>query len=102
MNYSYAISVTLIIAVRSILPAAMVGQYVPGVLQPGLRPIAVAAWLSGIISWFVAQAVIRKEQESRQAVRSRSGPRGVALIGVVLVLAVGGVAALHVFGDGLL
>ncbi len=103
MNYIYAISVTLLIAVMSILPAAMVGQYVPGVFQPALRPIAVAAWLSGIITWFVARAVVRKEQEAaQQAVRSRSRPRGMALIGVVLVLAVGVVAALHVFGDGLL
>ena len=104
MNYLYAISVTLLIAVVAIFPAAIVGQYLPGVFQPALRPIAVAAWLSGIISWFVARAVVRKEQEAMQEAvkQANSTPRGVALVAVVLVLAVGVVAALHFFGDGLI
>ena len=101
INVLNAVAVTLLIAVISVFPAALLGQYVPGVLEPVLRPIAVAAWLSGLISWFVARAVSRNEQEAAKRLSS-SSLRGVAFTVVFLALAVGVVAALHFFGDGLL
>ena len=46
LNILNAVAVTLLAAVVSVFPAALIGQHVPGVFNPTLKPIAVAAWLS--------------------------------------------------------
>lgn len=102
-----AVAVTLLIAVCSVFPAALLGQYVPGVFDPSLKPIAVAAWISGLASWWVARTVTRKQQEAateaaKQSGSHKSSPIGVGLTVAFLALAIGVVVALHFFGEDLL
>ncbi len=95
------VAVTLLIAVASVFPAALLGRFVPGVFEPGLKPIAVAAWISGLASWWVAKTVTQSQQQAaHEAAKSRSGAAGVTF--AFLALAIGVVIALHFFGDGLL
>jgi hypothetical protein len=102
-----AVSVTLLVAVVCVVPAALLAKYIPTVFDPGLRPVAIAAWLSGLVSWWLATTMVRNEQEVMQeAIQKSSGSgRKAKAVGMTvgfLALAVAVVAALHIFGDGLL
>ncbi len=102
-----AVAVTLLVAVVSVFQAALMGKYIPGVIDPGLRPVVIAAWISGLVSWWLARTLVRNEQEAmKEAIQKSSGSGGNArIIGMslgFLALAVAVVAALHIFGDGLL
>ena len=101
MNIVNAIAITLLIAVLSIIPAAMLGQAVPGVFDSGLKPIAVAAWLSGLAAWFVSRHVTKAHQEAAHDARG-SGSTGVAITVGFFVLAIGIAVVLHYFGGSVL
>ncbi len=62
LNVINAVAVTLLVALVTVVPASLIGPYVPGVFDPSLQRMAVAAWLSGLISWGVARAVCQSEQ----------------------------------------
>ncbi len=103
INILNTVAVTLLVAVLSIFPATLVGQYVPGFLNPTLKPIAVAAWLSALVSWYVARHVMQKQQRETQLQDDRkSNSRTVGFTVAFLVMAIGVAVALHYFGDGLL
>ena len=103
INVLYAVAVTLLVALVSVVPASLVGRYVPGIFNPGLQQIAVAAWISGLISWFVARAISRNEQEAMQeAAKRSSSPKAVGITVALFALAVGVVVVLHFFGEDLL
>ncbi len=99
INILNAVAVTLLVAVLSVFPAALVGQHVPGFFNPTLKPIALAAWLSGLVSWYVARKVTRKQQVQED---HRSNRRTVGITVAFLAMAIGIVVALHFFGDRLL
>ena len=96
------VAVTLLIAVAAVMPAAFIGRYVPGFLDPGIKQIAVAGWIAALGSWFLARMVMRKEQEAvQESAKHTSG--GGMLIGVVfLFVAVGIAVVLHFYGTSLL
>ncbi len=103
INILNTVAVTLLVAVLSIFPATLVGQYVPGFLNPTLKPIAVAAWLSALVSWYVARHVMQKQQRETQLQDDRkSNSRTVGFTVAFLVMAIGVAVALHFFGDGLI
>ncbi len=103
INSLNAVAVTLLVAVLSVFPAALVGQHVPGFFNPTLKPIAVAAWLSGLVSWYVARKVTQKQQrETHVQEDRRSNSRTVGITVAFLAMAIGIVVALHFFGDRLL
>jgi hypothetical protein len=102
-----AVAVTLLVAVVSIVPAALLARYLPPIFGAGLRTIAIAAWLSGLVSWWLATTMIRNEQKAIQEVAQKSaGPgrnaRAVGMTVGFLAMAVAVVAAIHIFGEGLL
>ena len=102
-----AVAVTLLVAVVCIVPAALLAKYLPPIFGAGLRTIAIAAWLSGLVSWWLATTKVRNEQKAMQeVVQNSSGPgrnsRAVGMTVGFLALAVAVIAALHIFGDGLL
>ena len=100
-----AVAVTLLAAVVSVFPAALIGPYVPGVFNPALKPVAVAAWLSGLLCWWVSRTVTRKEMQQHQRheeTESKANGRTVGITLAFLALAVGTVAALHFYGDRLI
>ncbi len=97
------VAVTLLVAVLSVFPATLVGQYVPGFLNPTLKPIAVAAWLAALASWFISRHVTQKQQRQTQLQDDRkSNSRTVGFTVALLAVAIGVAVALHFFGDGLL
>ena len=103
INILNAVAVTLLVAVLSVFPATLVGQYVPGFLNPTLKPIAVAAWLSALVSWYIARHVTQKQQRETQLQDDRkSNSRTVGFTVAFLALVIGVAVALHFFGDGLI
>ncbi len=105
INILNAVAVTLLVAVVSVFPAALIGQHVPGVFNPTLKPIAVAAWLSGLVCWWVSRTVTRKEmQEQRQHEETEIKASGhtVAITVAFLAIAVGIAVVLHFYGDRLI
>ena len=96
------VAVTLLIAVASVFPAALLGRYVPGVFDPGLKPIAMAAWISGLLSWWVARTVTHNQQQAAHDAARQSGSGAAKVTFAFLALAIGVVIVLHFFGDGLL
>ena len=97
------IAVTLLIALAAVIPATLLGPYLPGFVDIGLQRIAVAAWLSGLICWFVARSVSRNEQHvAEEAAKQRSSGAGVGITVAFLVIAVGVAAVLHFYGGDLL
>ena len=102
-----AVAVTLLVAVVCIVPAALLAKYLPPIFDSGLRTVAIAAWLSGLVCWWLATTMIRNEQKAMQeVVQKSSGPgRNAKVVGMTvgfLALAVAVIAAVHIFGDGLL
>ncbi len=100
-----AVAVTLLAAIVSVFPAALLGPYVPGVFNPALKPVAVAAWLSGLICWFVSRTVTLKElqqQQRHEVSESKANGRTVGITVAFLALALGIVAVLHFYGDRLI
>jgi hypothetical protein len=102
-----AVAVTLLVAVVCVVPAALLAKYVPPIFDSGLRTVAIAAWLAGLVSWWLATTTVRNEQKAMQEVVQRSsGPsRNAKAIGMTvgfLALAVAVVTAIHIFGEGLL
>ncbi len=105
INILNAVAVTLLAAVVSVFPAALIGQHVPGVFNPTLKPIAVAAWLSGLICWWVSRTVTRKEmqqQRQHEETQSKASGRTVGIAVAFLTLAIGVVVVLHFYGDRLI
>lgn len=105
INTLNAVAVTLLAAVVSVFPATLIGQHVPGIFNPTLKPIAVAAWLSGLICWYVSRAVTRKQMQAQQHqehTESKATGRTVGITVAFLTLAVGVAAALHFYGDRLI
>ena len=77
----------------------------PGVFNPTLKPIAVAAWLSGLICWWVSRTVTRKEmqqQRHHEETESKASGHAVAITVALLALAIGIVVVLHFYGDRLI
>jgi len=103
INILNTVAVTLLVAVLSVFPATIVAQYVPGFFNPTLKPIAVAAWLSALVSWYVARHVMQKQQRETQLQEDRrSNGRTVGITVAFLAMAIGVAVILHFFGDGLL
>jgi len=103
MKIVNAVAVTLLIALVSVIPAALIGKHLPALFDPGLRPVAVSAWISGLIAWYVSRhATLSQKEASEEAARQHSGSSGVAITMAFLALACGVVAALHFFGGGLI
>ena len=101
INILNSVAVTLLIAVLAVFPATLIGRHVPGFFNPTLKPIAVAAWLAGLASWWVAWHVFRKQQQQREeAHRGSKGPVLVTVAFVTIALCV--LVVLHFFGDSLL
>jgi putative Mn2+ efflux pump MntP len=102
-----AVAVTLLVALVCVVPAAIVARYIPDLIDPGLQPVAIAAWAAGLISWWLGGTMVRNQiaaaQQAAQG-RSTSGSHAKAIGMTVgfLALALGAAAALHIFGDGLL
>lgn len=97
------IAITLLIALISVVPATLLGPYVPGFVDLGLQRIAVAAWISGLICWFIARAASKGEQEAAQEAAKKGGSGAGALITFAfLFVAIGVAALLHFFGGELL
>lgn len=92
------VAVTLLVALVSIIPGALLAHYLPELFNPSLQRIAVAAWLSGLISWWIARAVNRHQREAR----GTSKPRAVGVTVAFLAVATGIVVVFHFYGDGLL
>jgi hypothetical protein len=102
-----AVAVTLLVAVVCIVPAALLAKYLPPIFGAGLRTVAIAAWMSGLVSWWLATTMVRNEQKAvQEAVQQTSGHgRNAKAVGMTvgfLAMAVAVVAAIHIFGDGLL
>jgi len=103
INILNAIAVTLLAAVLSVFPATLIAQYVPGFFNPTLKPIAVAAWLAALVSWFVARHVTQKQlRETQRQDDRKSNSRTVGFTVAILAMAIGVGVALHFFGDGLI
>ena len=103
INILNAVAVTLLVAVLSVFPATLVAQYVPGFLNPVLKPIAVAAWLSALVSWYVARHVMQNQLRDTQVQENRkSNSRNVGIAMAFLAMAIGVAVALHFFGERLL
>ena len=101
INILNSIALTLLVAVLAVFPATLIGSHVPGIFNPTLKPIALAAWLSGLGSWWVAWHVFRKQQQQREEAPRRSpGPVMVTAAFVAAALCV--LVVLHFFGDSLL
>jgi hypothetical protein len=98
------IAITLLIALISVIPATLVGPYVPGFVDLGLQRIAVAAWISGLICWFIARAASKSEQEAAHEAAKKSGSSGagVLITFAFLFVAIGVAALLHFYGSDLL
>ncbi len=97
------VSVTLLVALVSVVPATLLGHYLPRVFEPSLQRLAIAAWMSGIASWFIAKSVARNEQEAmRQASSAGKNTKMIALSVAVFAFAAGLVIALRFYGQGLL
>ncbi len=101
-NLVNSVAVTLLVALLVLVPGSFLSHYVPGFFNPGLQRTAVVAWLAALGSWFVARAMMRREQEAAAKSSSSSPVRAVAMILAVLAVAVGLVYVLHAFGGGLL
>ncbi len=99
-----AVAVTLLAAVVSVVPAALIGRHVPAIFEPGLKPIAVAAWISGMLSWYAAMAISKRQRSepSHEAPASSTNGFAVGVTVGLLVLAVGIAVGLHFYGDKLL
>jgi Na+/proline symporter len=100
-----AVAVTLLAAVVSVVPAALIGRHVPAIFEPGLKPIAVAAWISGMLSWYAAMAIAKRQRSDHSheaAPASTSNGFAVGVTVGLLVLAVGIAVGLHFYGDKLL
>ena len=105
INTLNAVAVTLLAAVVSVFPAALIGQYVPGVFHSTLKPIAIAAWLSGLICWYVSRTVTRKQMQAhhhQEETESKATGRTVGITVAFLALAVGIAVVLHFYGDRLI
>lgn len=109
LNVINTIALTLLVALVCVIPGTLLGQYIPAVFHPSLQQMAVAAWLSALISWWVARFVCRKQIEAahqaeamQQKMQAASKPRVLAITAVFLAVAVGVAAVFHFFGDGLL
>jgi Na+/proline symporter len=100
-----AVAVTLLAAVVSVVPAALIGRHVPAIFEPGLKPVAVAAWISGLLSWYAAVAIMQRQRRApahESAPASSSNGFAVGVTVGLLVLAVGIAVGLHFYGDRLL
>ncbi len=98
------VSITLLIAMVSVVLGTLVIRYVPAIFNPGLQGIAVAAWLSGIASWYVARQVAAQERHAEVAAEQghNKGSSTLALTLVFLVVACGIGVGLHFYGGRLL
>ena len=102
INVLNAVAVTLLAAVLSVVPAALIGRYVPAIFEPGLKPIAVAAWISGLLTWVVAQKMSHRQHEAPpEGGKSTSNGFAIGVTLGLLVLAIGVAVGLHFFGDRL-
>jgi undecaprenyl pyrophosphate phosphatase UppP len=100
-NILNSIAMTLLVAVLAVFPATVIGSHMPGFFNPTLKPIALAAWMSGLGSWWLAWHVFRKQQQEREESHRRSpGPVMVTAAFVAAALCV--LVVLHFFGDSLL
>ncbi len=96
-----AVAMTLLVALLATVPAAFLGQFLPGFFNTGLQRIAIAAWVAGLLSWWLARSASRREAEAVHQAHGSSKPQvilGVAFLAVAIGLAV----ALHFYGDRLL
>lgn len=96
------IAITLLIALVSVIPASLLGPLVPSVFDLGLQRIAVAAWIAGIISWFVAQSVVKGEADATQKAKKGSSGGAAVMTLAFLAVAIGVAVFLHFFGDELM
>jgi hypothetical protein len=98
------VSVTLLVGLAAVVPAMIIGRYIPGLFDPGIKQIVVAAWIAALASWFLARMVMSKEQAAaREAAASSSGGgSGMAIAVVFLLVAVGIAVVLHFYGTSLL
>ncbi len=96
------VAVTLLVALVVVVPGTLLGQYLPGFFNPSLQRVAVAAWLSGLISWWIARTLSRRDEQVRQQASKSSAPRAIGMTVGFLAVATGIVVAYRFFGDGLL
>lgn len=103
-NSVYAVAVTLLVAVISIVPAMLVGPYVPAVFRSGAQQAVLAAWIAGLACWFMSRSATSREHEAAHEAsrRGSGGSKALVVTGALFVAAVGAVVVLHFFGDGLI
>ena len=108
LNVINTIAITLLVALVCVVPAGLLGHYVPGVFNPSLQRMAVAAWLSGLVSWLIARAVSRKQLEAMhqleaaKKLQESSNPQAVGISIAFLAIAGAVAAVLYFFGGELL
>ncbi len=93
------VSLTLMIALIAVVPGTLLGKHLPGLFAPSLQSVAIAAWLSGLMCWFVAREMNKKEK-SPEAKPVKSHAVRTSMILLLVVTA--GVAGFHFFGDKLM
>ncbi|MHC4416487.1 MAG: hypothetical protein ACYS0G_14540 [Planctomycetota bacterium] len=108
LNVVNAIAVTLLVALVAVVPAGLLGQYMPDVFNPSVQRMAVAAWLSGLVSWWIAKAVSRKQLEAMhqleaaKKMQESSNPKAVGITLGFVAIAASIAVVLYFFGDELL
>ncbi len=92
-----AVAVTLLVALVATVSATFLGQLLPGFFNTGLQRIAIAAWVAGLLSWWLARSASRREAQAH------GGSTPQVILGVAfLAVAIGLAVALHFYGDRLL
>ncbi len=92
-----AVAVTLLVALVATVSATFLGQFLPGFFNTGLQRIAIAAWVAGLLSWWLARSASRREAQAQ------GGSTQLVILGVAfLAVAIGLAVALHLSGDRLL
>ncbi|MHC5028376.1 MAG: hypothetical protein ACYTGR_16620 [Planctomycetota bacterium] len=94
-----ALSVTLLVAIVSVIPGMFLGSKAPAVFAPSLQQIFIGAWLTGLVSWWLARAMA--SNEPRKGKNGKSD-RAVGLTVAALLVATVVVVGMHFFGDALL
>ena len=89
-----AVSGSLLVALVAAVSATFLGQFLPGFFNTGLQRIAIAAWVAGLLSWWLARSASRREAQAH------GGSTPQVILGVAfLAVAIGLAVALHLYGD---
>lgn len=96
------VAMTLLIALAAVVPAMYLGRFVPAIFDTSLQQTALAAWLTGLVSWWAGRTVTRKQLETAHESSGGSNTMAVGITLGVLAAALALGVVLHFFGDSLL